>query len=85
MANHKSAAKRARQTIVRTARNKAAKSAIRTASKKVETAATKKDALDALKQADRLIQRATGKSRLHKNTAARRQSKLAKKVNKLAK
>jgi small subunit ribosomal protein S20 len=82
MANHKSAEKRARQTVVRTVRNKARKSAIRTASKKVETATDKTEALTALTKAAKLLQRGARKGTLKKNTAARRQSQLAKAANK---
>ncbi|MGE3770081.1 MAG: 30S ribosomal protein S20 [Bdellovibrionales bacterium] len=85
MANHKSAKKRARQTIKRTARNKSRKAALRTASKKVETATDKKTATTALKTADKLVQRAAKRGILHKNTAARRQSKLARTANKAGK
>lgn len=86
MANHKSAAKRARQTVVRTVRNRATKAKVRTLTKKVETAIATKDktaAKETLKGATRAIQKAATKGVVHKNTAARRQSRLAKAVNKV--
>jgi small subunit ribosomal protein S20 len=88
MANHKSAKKRTRQTIKRTAINKARKATLRTESKKVDTAISsgdKKAAVEALKKADKVIQKTARKGTMHKNTAARRQSRLAKKVNKVGK
>lgn len=85
MANHKSAAKRARQTIKRTERNRATKAKVRTLSKKVEAAVSandKKAAGEAVKAATRAVQKAATKGVIHKNTAARRQSRLAKQANK---
>ena len=85
MANHKSAEKRVRQTEVRTERNRARKAKIKTLTKKVESAAAAKDkksATTALTAANRALQSAATKGTLHKNTAARRASRLAKKVAK---
>ena len=85
MANHKSAEKRARQTVVRTERNRARKAKIRTLTKKVDAAVTTKDQTaitDTVKAASRVLNRAAGTGTLHKNTVARRVSRLAKKANK---
>jgi small subunit ribosomal protein S20 len=76
----KSAKKRMRQTKVRTERNRAQKSALRTAVKKVRTAATPADAQAALKAAEALLDRAGRKNLVHRNTASRTKSRLAKLV-----
>jgi len=76
----KSAKKRQRQTKVRTARNRAQRSELRTAVKKVRTAGTKAEAEQALKDASALIDRAGRKNIVHRNTAARTKSRLAKMV-----
>ncbi len=80
----KSAKKRMRQTKVRTAANKTQRSALRTAVKKARTAAPA-EAVEALKGAESLLDRAGRKNLLHPNTAARTKSRLAKAANKAAK
>lgn len=77
----KSAKKRLRQTKVRTARNKAQRSTLRNAVKKVRTAATPDETLAAFKTAEALIDRAGRKNLVHRNTAARTKSRLAKMAN----
>ncbi|MDI2090301.1 30S ribosomal protein S20 [Commensalibacter oyaizuii] len=87
MANIASARKRIRQTLKRTERNKARKSRVRTFVKKVEEAllaGNKEDALVALRNAQPELQRACGKGIMHKNTAARKISRLSSKIKKLA-
>lgn len=74
----KSAKKRMRQTKTRTARNKATRSELRTAIKKVRTAASPTDAAKAMKEAEQMIDRAGRKNIVHRNTAARTKSRLAK-------
>ncbi|MEO5800245.1 MAG: 30S ribosomal protein S20 [Gemmatimonadales bacterium] len=76
----KSAKKRMRQTKARTAHNKAARSELRTAIKKVRTASPD-DAAMALQEASSLIDRAGRKNIVHRNTAARTKSRLAKALN----
>ena len=76
----KSAKKRMRQTKVRTARNRGTRSELRTAIKKVRSAATPAEAAKALKEAEKLIDRAGRKNIVHRNTAARTKSRLAKAV-----
>jgi len=86
MANHPSAAKRARQALVRRDRNRSVRSGVRTAIKKVETAVAAKDrdaAASALVGATSVIARAASKGVLHKNTAGRRVSRLQLLVNAL--
>ncbi len=78
MANIKSQIKRNRQTLVRRERNKTIQSDLKTAIKKVETAAAAGEPTDDLiKFAQRKIDVATTKGVIHKNTAARKKSRLA--------
>ena len=87
MANIKSAKKRILVTETRTARNKAIKSKVKTAIKKVDAAVTANDkaaAIEALKAATIELDKATTKGVYHKNTSARKVSRLNKAVNKLA-
>ena len=79
MANHKSAEKRIRQTETRTAVNRARRSRIRTFVKNVEEAIASGDknaALDAFKKAQPEMQRGVSKGVLHRNTVARKISRL---------
>ena len=87
MANIKSAKKRIEVTAIRTAKNKAVKSKVKTAIKKVETAVANNDkeaAAAALKVATVEISKAQSKGVYHKNNAARKVSRLAVAVNKMA-
>ena len=83
MANIKSAKKRVKVIASKTARNKATKSALKTAIKKayyaVDTNADNKQ--EAVRLAVKKIDQAAAKGILHKNTAARRKSNLAKRLN----
>ena len=86
MANIKSAKKRILVAERNRQRNVAAKSAIKTAIKKALTAAQEKDTEavnTALSYAYKLCDKAAGKGILHKNTAARKKSRLTVAVNKL--
>jgi len=88
MANIKSAKKRVLIAEANRQRNIAFKSAIKTALKKVMTLADgdDKDALNtALSKAYQLCDKAVSKGILHKNTAARKKSRLTLAVKKLAK
>jgi small subunit ribosomal protein S20 len=79
MANHKSAEKRFRQTVARTEVNRARVSRIRTFLKKVEVAleAGKRDeARQAFLEVQPELQRGVSKGVLHKNTVARKLSRL---------
>ena len=87
MANHKSAEKRARQIERRTAVNRARTSRIKTFVKKVETAIASGDktaAAEALRNAQPEIQRGVTKGVVHKNTAARKLSRLSARVKALS-
>lgn len=86
MANIKSAKKRVRTNAARAERNKSVKSAVKTVVKKVEAAVEQKDktaAEAALVAATSSIQKACNKGIFHKNTAARKISRLTKAVNSL--
>ena len=79
MPNTRSAEKRVRKTLRRTAVNKARKSEIRSAVRKVEEALAAGDktaATAALKAAEPQIMRGVGKGVIHKNTGARKVSRL---------
>jgi small subunit ribosomal protein S20 len=86
MASHKSAEKRMRQIVKRTAVNRARMSRVRTFVKKVETAIASGDK-DAARSAFQLAQpelhRAITKGLLHKNTVSRKLSRLATHINAL--
>lgn len=87
MANIKSAKKRILVTEIRTAKNKAIKSKVKTYIKKVELAITQGDkaaANEALTVAISEISKAASKGIFHKNTAARKVSRLTKAVNEMA-
>ena len=81
-----SAAKRFRQSEKRRIRNKAVRSEVRTSAKRVLAAVEKKDGTEA-EQAFRayvkLIDSAAQKGVYHKNTAGRKKSRMADKVNAL--
>lgn len=84
MANTASARKRIRQTAKRTERNQARKSRMRTFIKKVEAACASGDpaaAREALRIAQPEMQRAATKGVVHKNTVARKLSRLAARIN----
>lgn len=87
MANIKSAKKRILVNETKAARNKAIKSRVKTSIKKVEAAVAAKDkavAAEALKAAIKDISMAGSKGVYHKNTCARKVSRLSKAVNELA-
>ncbi|WP_316571951.1 30S ribosomal protein S20 [Neobacillus sp. YIM B06451] len=86
MPNIKSAIKRVKTNEANNAQNTAAKSAMRTAVKKAESAIVLNDA-DAAKEvfagAVSQLDKAVTKGLIHKNAAARKKSRLAKKINAL--
>lgn len=84
MPTHKSAEKRQRQNIKIRARNRNTRSAIATSIKKSLKSIKENDLIVAESAANhtmKLIDTAKSKSVLHKNTAARKISRLMKKVN----
>ena len=82
MANIKSQIKRNKQNEVRRLRNKAAKSEIKTRVKSAITAATTgaENVEDAARLAVKRLDKAATKGIIHKNQAARRKSRLAKRL-----
>jgi small subunit ribosomal protein S20 len=84
MPNIKSAKKRVRVSEVKAARNKAYRSALKTSIKKADAAiaensdSKQENLADAIKSIDRAV----SKGILHKNTAARRKSRLVASSNK---
>ena len=87
MANTSSAKKAVRKIARRTAVKKSRRSEMRTYVRRVEEAIATKDpkaAAAALHEAEPLVARAAQKGILHKNTAARKISRLTKRVKALA-
>lgn len=86
MPNIKSAKKRVELTKVYAARNQAKKTALKTSIKKFDAAIAEggAQASDAYKAAVKSVDRAVASGILHKNTAARKKSKLTLKFNKIA-
>lgn len=81
----KSAKKRARQNIERRMRNRSHKSALRTQLKKFVSAVEGKDIKEAEKHlslATKKLDKVAAKGIIHKNTASRKKSRLAKMLNK---
>lgn len=87
MPNIKSAIKRTKTNNERRAHNATIKSAMRTAIKQVEASVANNEAdkaKTALSEAAKRIDKAVKTGLVHKNTAARYKSRLAKKVNGLS-
>ncbi|ALS21274.1 MULTISPECIES: 30S ribosomal protein S20 [Paenibacillus] len=87
MPNIKSAIKRVKVSEKRRLRNASHKSALRTAVKSFETAAASNNvetAKAALIAASKKLDKAVTKGLIHKNAAARKKSRLAKKFNALS-
>jgi len=83
MPNIKSAKKRVKVIATKTLINKSFNSGLKTDIKKANLAVESNDAskADAVKVAIKKIDQATAKGILHKNTAARKKSALARKLN----
>jgi small subunit ribosomal protein S20 len=80
VAQHKSAKKRARQSLARRARNRGIRSRLKTAVKYARAAVAGTDtavATDALRKAEREIRKAASKGVLSKKQASRRVARLA--------
>lgn len=87
MPNIKSAKKRVKTIRVRTARNAAIKSSVKTAIRKCNEAlvqAGPEGSVSELNRAFSTVDRAARKGVIHKNQAARRKSRLARRANKAA-
>jgi small subunit ribosomal protein S20 len=83
MPQHKSAIKRARQSINRAERNKAQLSKLKTLIKKVRFSKTKAEGIAALKSAMKYLDQLSIKGTIHKNNASNQKSRLTKFVNKI--
>ena len=83
MANIKSQIKRNRQNERARERNKGVRTALKTASKKVRSASSD-EAQALVREASRALDKAATKGVVHKRTAARRKSRLAKAANRAA-
>ena len=86
MANIKSQIKRNRQNEGRRVRNKSVRSELKTRARTTITAAEAGDgdaARSALRESQRRTDMAVSKGIIHRNTAARRKSRLAKQVRRL--
>ena len=94
MPNIKSAAKRMRQTVKRTARNRVRKEKLKKALKTFKAAVRKADApganpevaravADGLKVVTKAVDKAGTKGTLHRNAVNRRKSRLAKAANRV--
>jgi small subunit ribosomal protein S20 len=86
MANKKSSKKRIRQTIKKTTVNTMARSKVKTAVRKAREAIAGKtaEAAATVKSAISSLQKAGARGTIHKRTAARKTSRLAKQANKAA-
>jgi len=82
MANIKSQIKRNRQAVKRAARNKAVRSELKTRTKAAVAAAAEgaENAEDLARLAQKRIDMAAAKGVIHKNAAARKKSRLAKRL-----
>ncbi len=88
MANHKSSVKRAKQSLVRNARNLSTKRSVRTAEQKLRLAMANKEVeklQDLLKGFVSKIGKATAKGVFHTKTASRKISRLAESIHTLSK
>jgi small subunit ribosomal protein S20 len=79
--NTRTAEKRARQEIRRSARNRAQRSRLKTAIKRVLQAESPVEAQAALKESAALLDRFASRRLIHPNKAARKKSQLARHVN----
>ena len=88
MANHKSAIKRNKQSLLSRDRNRANRTKVKNAVKKVDAAmeveGSVEKAQEALLAAIPIIERAAVKGAFHKKTASRKVSRLTKRVNNFA-
>jgi small subunit ribosomal protein S20 len=87
VANIKSAKKRAKQAVVRNARNASQRSMLRTAVKKVLKAIEAKDsagAAEAFNVAQPILDRYASRGLIHKNKAARHKSRLTARIRAIA-
>ncbi|MCM1566574.1 MAG: 30S ribosomal protein S20 [Dehalobacter sp. 4CP] len=86
MPNIKSAIKRVQLSKLQNAKNTAARSSLRTAIRRFEEAVNNnpENAVEALQKASRALDKAAAKGLIHKNKAARKKSRMAKKFQALS-
>lgn len=87
MANLPSAVKRTKQNEKRRVRNRARKSVVKSVTRKLTDVIGKGDATAAseqFKNVTKILDQSAAKGTLHKNTVARRKSRLAKRINAMA-
>jgi small subunit ribosomal protein S20 len=86
MANNKSALKRDRQSKVRRLRNRVNKTKMKSSVEQLEAAVeagSEEQAVKALQNAAAVIQKTASKGSIHRKTASRKISRLAKSVNRI--
>ena len=83
MPQHKSAAKRVRQTVTRRARNRTYISSMRTMIKKVEASTDRDEAVTLLNKTKSYLDKLTAKGVIKANMAANTKGKLERRINTL--
>ncbi len=86
LANHKSAWKRNRQNVTKNARNTAYRTQLKNCTKRVGAAVVENDveaAKESFQSANKMISKIASKGVIHKRTASRKISQLAKKTAQL--
>ena len=84
MPHHKSAKKRVKTNLKANLRNRKYRSRMRTAIRKINEASDVETAQSDLKITNRLLDKLASKGIIHRNTAARRKSRLSKVVSNLS-
>ncbi|MBI3129112.1 MAG: 30S ribosomal protein S20 [Candidatus Tectomicrobia bacterium] len=83
MATTRSAKKRHRQSLARRARNRIVRGRVRSAVKNVTAAIEQKgNAAEALRGAQKLLDKAAARGVIHRNNASRKASRLARRIHK---
>ncbi len=85
MAHSKQALKRARTSQIAREKNRSMRSAVKSAVKKVSKITDAASRKEIVSEADKKIDKAAQKGSLHKNTARRLRSRMAKRANALTK
>ena len=85
MQRHKSVQKRHRQSVKANQKNRAIRSRIKSTTKELIALAGKEPAAKSFIEISSLLDKAVKRNILHKNTAARKKSRLAKMLNKKSK
>ncbi len=83
MANHKSAEKRIRQTVIRNEKNKYYAKTMRNALKKIRSTTSKEEAGEMLPKVSSMLDRLAKQNVIHRNKAANLKSSITKHINSL--